>query len=219
MARNKYPEITEERILDAAERLFLEKGYENTTIQDIVEALGDLTKGAVYHHFKSKEEIVDAVGERMFRRRNPFAAVAGRQDLNGLEKFREAIRQNQGDEERMDITVQSMSILKNPRFLVEMIRDNQRVLTPYMQRFIEEGVQDDSMDTEYARELAEVIPLLTGVWMVPDLYPATKEEMMRKFRFIGELLACMGLPLVDDALLEQVGPYFQKIQDAQQQKK
>ncbi len=219
MARNKYPEITEERILDAAERLFLEKGYENTTIQDIVEALGDLTKGAVYHHFKSKEEIVDAVGERMFRRRNPFAAVAGRQDLNGLEKFREAIRQNQGDEERMDITVQSMSILKNPRFLVEMIRDNQRVLTPYMQRFIEEGVQDGSMDTEYARELAEVIPLLTGVWMVPDLYPATKEEMMRKFRFIGELLARMGLPLVDDALLEQVGPYFQKIQDAQQQKK
>ena len=43
MARNKYPEITEERILDAAERLFLEKGYENTTIQDIVDALGDWT--------------------------------------------------------------------------------------------------------------------------------------------------------------------------------
>ena len=77
MARNKYPEITEARILDAAERLFLEKGYENTTIQDIVDALGDLTKGAVYHHFKSKEEIVDAVGDRMFRQRNPFAAVAG----------------------------------------------------------------------------------------------------------------------------------------------
>lgn len=52
MARNKYPELTRERILDTAERLFLEKGYENTTIQDIVDALGDLTKGAVYHHFK-----------------------------------------------------------------------------------------------------------------------------------------------------------------------
>ena len=64
MARNKYPEITEERILEVAERLFLEKGFEQTTIQDIVDALGDLTKGAVYHHFKSKEEIIDAVSDR-----------------------------------------------------------------------------------------------------------------------------------------------------------
>ena len=52
MARNKYPEVTEERILDVAQRLFLEKGYENTTIQDIVDGLGGMTKGAVYHHFK-----------------------------------------------------------------------------------------------------------------------------------------------------------------------
>ena len=50
MARNKYPEVTVERILDAAQRLFLEKGYDNTTIQDIVDELGGLTKGAVYHH-------------------------------------------------------------------------------------------------------------------------------------------------------------------------
>ena len=62
MARNKHPEVTEERILDVAQQLFLEKGYENTTIQDIVDGLGGLTKGAMYHHFKSKEEIMDAVG-------------------------------------------------------------------------------------------------------------------------------------------------------------
>ena len=65
MARNKYPEVTEERILEAAQRLFLEKGYDNTTIQDIVDQLGGLTKGAVYHHFKSKEEILNAVSDRM----------------------------------------------------------------------------------------------------------------------------------------------------------
>ncbi len=45
MARNKHPEVTEERILDVAQQLFLEKGYENTTIQDIVDELGGLTKG------------------------------------------------------------------------------------------------------------------------------------------------------------------------------
>ena len=72
MARNKYPEITEKRILDAALKLFMEKGYEQTTIQDIVNELGDLSKGAVYHHFKSKEDIVDAVTTRVSMESNPF---------------------------------------------------------------------------------------------------------------------------------------------------
>ena len=52
MARNKYPELTVEKILDVAQKLFLEQGYEQTTIQDIVNNLGGMTKGAVYHHFK-----------------------------------------------------------------------------------------------------------------------------------------------------------------------
>lgn len=44
MARNKYPEITEARILDTATKLFLEKGWEETTVQDIVDELGDITR-------------------------------------------------------------------------------------------------------------------------------------------------------------------------------
>ena len=55
MPRNKYPEQTVEKILDAAAALFAEKGYQSTTLQDIIDATG-LSKGAVYHHFRSKEE-------------------------------------------------------------------------------------------------------------------------------------------------------------------
>lgn len=88
MARNKYPEQTVEQILDTAQRLFLEKGYDNTTIQDIVDHLDGLSKGAVYHHFRSKEEIMDAVGDRMFAANNPFEMVRNRTDLNGLQKLR-----------------------------------------------------------------------------------------------------------------------------------
>ena len=57
MARNKHPEETVEKILDVAERLLVERGYEHTTMADIVESLGALTKGSVYHHFKRKDEI------------------------------------------------------------------------------------------------------------------------------------------------------------------
>lgn len=66
MSRNKYPEQTREQILDTATRLFLQQGYEHTTIQNIIDQLGGLTKGAVYHHFSSKEAILNAVAARIF---------------------------------------------------------------------------------------------------------------------------------------------------------
>ena len=55
MGRNKYPEETVAKILDAALELFCVQGYEGTSIQDIVDRLDGMTKGDVYHHFNSKE--------------------------------------------------------------------------------------------------------------------------------------------------------------------
>lgn len=211
MARNKYPEVTEERILDVSQRLFLEKGYENTTIQDIVNELGGLTKGAVYHHFKSKEEIMDAVGDRMFFENNPFEAVKGRTDLNGLEKLREVIRLNQSDAARTSMTVQSIPLTRNPRVLVGMVDANRRILTPYFLELIEEGNRDGSIHTEFAREIAELLPLLTSLWLLPSVFPATKEEMKRKFYFIRKMLEKMGVPLFDDTVQSLVDEFFNQI--------
>ena len=64
MARNKHPEITVELILNTAQRLFVEIGYEKTSMQNIMDETG-LSKGAIYHHFKSKEEIFNVVAERI----------------------------------------------------------------------------------------------------------------------------------------------------------
>ena len=211
MARNKYPEVTVEKILDVSQRLFLEKGYDNTTIQDIVDHLDGLTKGAVYHHFKSKEEIMDAVGDRMFADNNPFEKVSGRSDLNGLQKLREAIRLNQSDADRTDMVIQSIPITRNPKLLVEMIESNLRILTPYYQELLEEGNKDGSIHTEYTREIAELMPLLTSLWLLPSVFPADKEGMKRKFRFLGEMLEKMGVPLMDDSIYALVEEFFEKM--------
>lgn len=211
MARNKYPEVTVERILDTAQKLFLEKGYEHTTIQDIVNELGGLTKGAVYHHFKSKEEIMDAVGDRMFFSNNPFETVRSRSDLNGLEKLREAIRLNQSDQDRTRMTIQSIPITKNPRLLVEMIDSNRRILTPYFLELIEEGNRDGSIHTDYAKEIAELLPLLTSLWLLPSVFPASRDEMKRKFYFLGEMLDKMGVPLFDRDIRRLVDEFFDQI--------
>ena len=211
MSRNKYQEETVERILDTAQRLFLEKGYEQTTIQDITDNLGGLTKGAIYHHFKSKEEIIDAVSDRMFFSNNPFEAVRERKDLNGLQKLREAIRLNQSDQERTNLTIQSIPVCKNPRLLMEMINSNRKILTPYYQELLEEGNRDGSIHTEYAKEIAELMPLLTSLWMLPSVFPGAKEDMRHKFLFIGEMLEKMGVPLFDQEILQIVDEFFDQL--------
>ena len=176
-----------------------------------MDALGDLTKGAIYHHFKSKEEILDAVSDKMFFENNPFDAVMDRTDLNGLQKLQEAIRLNQSDENRVNLTIQSIPITQNPRILVGMIESNRKVLTPYYQKLLEEGNQDGSIHTEYAKEIAELLPLMTSLWLLPSVFPGTVDEMRRKFRFMGEMLEKMGVPLVDDSIAALVDAFFGKV--------
>ena len=55
-------EATRERILGAARLLFGERGYEHTSIEEVLDASG-VTRGALYHHFPSKTALFDAVLE------------------------------------------------------------------------------------------------------------------------------------------------------------
>lgn len=209
MARNKYPEITVERILEVSQRLFMEKGYDNTTIQDIVNELGGLTKGAIYHHFKSKEEIIDALGEKLFFDNNPFITVQNQKNLNGLEKMREVIKLNHADNDRTELGKQSIPLLKNPRLLVELADTNRKLIAPLWLQLIQEGIADGSIQTGYAKELSELLPLLTNFWLIPSVYPATPEELLSKFAFIKYLLDCMNLPIIDDEIFGMAQNYFE----------
>ena len=59
----KGPQERRQELIDAAERLFMEKGYEHTAISDIVKEL-NLAQGTLYYYFRSKEEILEAVVEK-----------------------------------------------------------------------------------------------------------------------------------------------------------
>ncbi len=129
---------------------------------------------------------MDAVGNRMFDQNNPFDAIRNRTDLNGLEKLRETVMLNNSDQDRLDINRQSIPILQNPRILVGIIESNRQLLTPLFRELIDEGNRDGSICTKYPKELSELIPLLSGLWLAPTVYPATAQEMLEKFRTMAE---------------------------------
>ena len=197
MARpvKKTPEQWKQEILSAAQSLFLSKGYEATSVSDIMELAGG-AKGMFYRFFQSKEEVMHALGNQLFFENNPFDAVRKRQDLNALEKIRALLSLNQSDEKRNALNMQAVSILKDPRILAAAIAKNRHILTPLWLELLEEGIRDGSIKTDYPKELSELLPLI-NFWMLPSVFPATEEELLHKYRFVMEVLSRMGLPLYD----------------------
>ena len=210
MSRNKYPEITVENILEVSQRLFFEKGYDNTKIQDIADELG-ITKGAIYHHFKSKEEIMNTLGDKLFTNNNPFEIVKKRTDLNGLEKMKYVINLNQSNEQMVELTNQALPLLENPKKKKKMFESNYQQLLPYWLELIEEGQKDGSIKTEQPKELAELL-ILTDLWMIPSLFPGNVNDIKNRYKFVTIMLGKMGLPLYDEEMLAKIDnlPYYEK---------
>ena len=126
-------------------KLFLEKCYEETTVLDIVDNLEGLTRGAFYHHFKSKEEVLDALGIKLFWDDNPFEKVNSEKDLNGLEKIKKAIKLSFQNEKQQKVGIMSISLLKNPRILAEYIESNQYIVYPFFEKLFQEAIADGSI--------------------------------------------------------------------------
>lgn len=152
------------KILDAALRLFLEKGYEQTTILNIVYEMGGLTRGAFYHHFKSKEEVLDALTTKLFYDDNLFEHAKKQKGLTGLEEIKPMLVKSFQDSSSIHrkISMEAMQLLRSSSLLKSLIDDNRDTVAPMYKEIIEEGVRDGSIKTEHVKLLAELFTILTN---------------------------------------------------------
>ena len=202
MPRNKHPEETVQRILDASLKLFLEKGYEETTVLDIISELGGLTRGAFYHHFKSKEEVFDVLSEKLFYDDNPFAKAKARRDLNGLEKLKFVQKDSFRETDSRKLSIASIQLVESPSFLKKLIETNRDTLAPMFEELIEEGIKDGSVTAKHAKPLSQLAVMLTNFWMVPSVFPCeTEEELWERLSMIKEITDKIGMPVIDEEIL------------------
>ncbi len=206
MARNKHPEETVQLILDVAFRLFIEKGYEHTSIQDIIDHLGGLSKGAIYHHFKSKEDILVAVTDMMTSESNQMLAVIrDRSDLSGKEKLKTIFRESIIRPVQNDIFTVAPDFHNNPKLLFSLLHDTIENVAPnYILPIIEQGISDGSIQTDYPEQLAELILLAANVWMNPMIFDSSEEDSYGKFMVFRQMLQGFGLDIVDSEILERL---------------
>lgn len=205
MPRNKYPEETIKKILDTSLQLFLEKGFEQTTVLDIVDNLGGLTRGAFYHHFKSKEEVLEAIFEMDFAEHNAFVKAKQAAVSNGLERvklaLKLALKKNIESEHRIAVTNMGLSLLSNPRFLAEHIKDTQKD-AEQMAAIMKEGMADGSLNQGNPKVISELFMLIVNVWMMPTIFPCDREEMLAKAALIEHIFTGLGYNFIDDELVD-----------------
>lgn len=206
MARNKHPEETVNRILTTAFRLFMEKGYEHTSVQEIIDNLGGLSKGAIYHHFKSKEDILVAVTERMTQESNRMLArIRDRTGLSGRDKLKMIFKESISRPVQNDIFTVAPDFHNNPKLLFSLLHDTIEEAAPnYIEPIIEQGIADGSIKTDYPKQLAELILLAANVWMNPMIFGSTEEESCKKFLIFDQMLKGFGLDIVDGEMLERL---------------
>lgn len=200
MARNKYPDKTVSKILDVSEALFERKGYYNSSMQDIINALSpEMTKGAIYHHFSNKGDILLAVFKRMTDAIvAALEAVAAREDINGAQKFTamgDTFFKNP-DAEKMTRFIRMAWINSggNPgpfTSLLKLQADDQYI--PMVTKVLEEGKEDGSITCDNASDLAEVSMYLILVWILGRTGECSIEDTNRKLRLAHKLLEPFGI--------------------------
>ena len=205
MARNKYPEETVNLILETATRLFVQKGYERTSIQDIINNLGGLSKGAIYHHFKSKEEILIAVTNKMTEESNKMLfEIRNNPDMTGKEKLKRLLEDSVNRPAHDEIFSAAPNIKSSPALVSSILMESVETVAPeYVLPIIKQGIEDGSIQTEYPEELAELIMLVGNVWLDPMVFDDDPEKIYRKCVMYDKMLRGFGLDIIDESMFER----------------
>ncbi|WP_299965581.1 TetR/AcrR family transcriptional regulator [uncultured Oscillibacter sp.] len=209
MARNKYPEETVRKILDTAERLFIEMGYDRTSLQEIIDETG-LSKGAIYHHFASKEDIFYAVCDRIGQRNaEVLSQVRDAPGLNGLEKLRAMFKTSLQPERQAKMFCMMPYLMDNAKFLATEMRSIFTEVVPcFVDPIIRQGMADGSIRTEHPKELAEAMMMLSDMWINPIVQPTTPEEIRARCEIYNRLFQGFGVDgLIDQEIVSTLVQY------------
>lgn len=194
-------------ILDAAERLFGEKGFDGTSTNEILDEVG-IARGTLYYHFKSKEDILDAMIERLTGRLIANASeIVKKKDIPVLQ--------------RLTMTMMSLNVsggigqeimkqVHKPQNALMHRKMQTRMLTavnPLITGLIGEGISLGICSTEYPGEVAEMVLLYSNT-AFDDLAEISSDERQKKISaFIYNLERLLGMDR--GSLDEVILPIFQ----------
>jgi len=165
-------DVRKQEFLDAAQKLFYEQGYDQTSVNTIIDAVG-VSKGTFYHYFNSKEDLLDALAERVARQRlEQLHSIVEDRNLSALEKFNRYFAGSRGFEEKSgEIAKTVLRVMYEDENI--LLRHKARVrsmelVVPELGKIIAQGIQEGTFDVPCPERTAEMILMLGGE--MKDIY-------------------------------------------------
>ncbi len=189
----KEAEERKNEILDVAERLFVTKGFDNTSTNDILNEIG-IARGTLYYHFKSKTDILDAIIERIGNQLIGKATdIYQQKDIPILERFSMMILALSVDG---NLGQEVMEQVHKPQNALLHQKMQERLFTGIIlliTGLIEEGIEQRICHTDYPQEVAEMT-FLYSLTVFDTLSNLSEEEKARKIAaFISNVELLLGM--------------------------
>ena len=195
-----------EEILDAAEKLFAAKGFDNTSTGDILDAVG-IARGTLYYHFKSKEEILDGVIGRITNRLMQDAGeIVRKKELPVLERLTKAIMslnvESKIGYEIMEQVHRPQNALMHQKMQATLLAG----INPILTELVKEGIGQGICHTRYPESVVEMTILYANVAFdelnVAGLRPEQREKKIAGFIYNMERLMGMAEGSLQEAIME-----------------
>jgi AcrR family transcriptional regulator len=189
----KVPEERKQELIDTAERLFLEKGYEQTTVADIVREI-EVAQGTFYYYFSSKEEILEAIIEKdITALEEDVRQIMSREDANAAIKLNAVVNSIIGISTSRREIMDYLNEESNAVMHEKMERHTIERLVPLMTRVVAEGTHAGIFDVQYPTEFVEfLLASLVYFFHHPEIFadPTRREKMQSSLETIlGRTLA------------------------------
>ena len=195
--------ITKTKILNAAIQLFTEMGYNETTMQDILLQSG-LSKGAVYHHFKSKNEILEYAMDSELRHVTSYLRkLSESQEFSATDKLNILIDFFISNDTMKNLSKSNWSE-KIPYGLLYTLRNTVNVLSRYIEKIIKQGNESGEFNCMFPFETASVLLLLFDIWLDPAIVDNTFLEISRKIDYIAHFLNSNNIPVLSEEKCKEI---------------
>lgn len=212
MSKKYNSQATVETILSVSSKLFLEKGYDKTSMQDIAETAG-LSKGAIYHHFQSKDEIIKAVTEKQAQAvqtamENWLSETAS---LNGRAQLQFILEKNLESQEAHDLDDVMSVRMKSAEFVLSYMQDCVDSDASFISEIIQKGIADGSLSAVFPEECAEAFLLLINVWCDPAVFRCGAQKLTLRLQFLQHMMRAIGIDVLSDSLIKRYADLLQKL--------
>lgn len=199
-------------ILDVAERLFGTKGFDQTSTNDILNEIG-IARGTLYYHFKSKEDILDAVTGRMIERLIGKAkGIAESRTIPVLQRLAMTILVLNTDNTLGQEMAEQMYRPQNALMHQKMREQLLFGVNPLVTQLVEEGMERGICQTDYPAEAVEMAMLYSSI-SFDALAECDEEDRQRKIKaFVYHLERLFGME--GNSLANIMMPFFKPHTDS-----